>query len=345
VRREGLAAPSALVGAIVAFVPAAGSSVVTGEAVALDLRPAALPSRVLAGLLDALLQLAVLVVLGGVAGAVGIGASQAAGAALGLLVTVGVLLGYPVAFETLLRGRTPGKAAMGLRVVRDDGGPVGFRQSLVRGLAGGFLERPGITFFVAGVVSSLLNPQGKRLGDLLAGTVVRQERVAVRGGQVAVMPPPLAGWAAGADLSGLGDDLALSARQFLARAGQLTGTAREQLGSQLVTAVSDAVRPPPPPGTPGWAVLAAVVAERRRREERRLAAVAGPTAGHLGSASPPAAALPAGAPAAAAPPAAAPPAGAPPAGAPPSDPSPSFKPAGAGPARSATTPGGFAPPA
>ena len=39
------------------------------------------------------------------------------------------LIVYPVTFETLLRGRTPGKAAMGLRVVRDDGGPIGFRQA------------------------------------------------------------------------------------------------------------------------------------------------------------------------------------------------------------------------
>lgn len=249
-----------------------GSPLVTGEAVALELRPAALPSRVVAGSLDAGLQFVLLLVVGGIATAVGVGGSEAAAAALGILVLVTVLIGYPVTFETLLRGRTPGKAAMGLRVVRDDGGPVGFRQALVRGLAGAFVERPGITFFVGAVFSSLLNPANKRLGDLLAGTVVMQERVAVRGGQVATMPPPLAGWASGLDLSGLRDDLALSARQFLARSADLTPAAREQLGGQLVAAVSTAVRPPPPPGTPGWAVLSAVLAERRRREEQRLGA-------------------------------------------------------------------------
>ena len=58
----------------------------------------------------------------------------------------------------------------------------------------------------------LLNERNKRLGDLLAGTVVLQERVAARGGAVAEMPPPLAGWAAGLDLSRLPDGLALSAR-------------------------------------------------------------------------------------------------------------------------------------
>lgn len=246
--------------------------VVTGEAVALELRLAALPSRVVAGALDAVLQLVLLVALGGLAAAISADVSEAAAAALGMVVLVSVLIVYPVAFETLLRGRTPGKAAMGLRVVRDDGGPIGFRHALVRGLAGAFVERPGITLFVAAVVTSLLNPQNKRIGDLLAGSVVLQERVAVRGGQVAVMPPPLAPWAAGLDLSGLSDELALSTRQFLSRSAQLTPAARDELGGRLVAAVTAAVHPPPPPGTPGWAVLSAVLAERRRREEQRLTA-------------------------------------------------------------------------
>ncbi len=246
------------------------SQLVTGEAVALDLRPAALPSRVVAGMLDALLQLVLLGIVGGIATAVSLDVSSAAAAALGIVVLVLVLIVFPVLFETLSRGRTPGKAAMGLRVVRDDGGPIGFRQALVRGLAGAFLERPGITLFLGAVVTSLLNGQSKRIGDLLAGTVVLQERVAARGGTVAQMPPQLAGWAAGLDLQRLPDGLALSARQFLARADQLTDAAREDLGGRLVQAVSAAVGPPPP-GTPGWAVLAAVLAERRRRETERLA--------------------------------------------------------------------------
>ena len=243
---------------------------VTGEAVALDLQPAALPSRVVAGLIDASLQLVLLVVIGGIVTATSFDVSEAAAQALSVLLLVVTFILYPVTFETLLRGRTPGKAAMGLRVVRDDGGPIAFRQALVRGLSGAFLERPGITFFVAGVVSSLLNPQGKRLGDLMAGTVVLRERVPVRGGAVAQMPPPLAGWAAGLDLSGISNELALSVRQFVSRSDQLTTDAREQLGSQLVVAVTAAVGPAPA-GAPGWAVLSAVLAERRGRESERLA--------------------------------------------------------------------------
>ncbi len=242
---------------------------VTGEAVALDLRPAAVPSRLLAGFLDAVLQLVLLLAVGGVATAVGASRSAAAASALTILVLVTVLIAYPVAFESLLRGRTPGKAAMGLRVVRDDGGPIGFRQAFVRGLVGAFVERFGITFFAGAILTMLLNDKSKRIGDLLAGTVVVQERVAVRGGAVAVMPPQLAGWAASLDLSGLGDDLALSVRQFLSRERDLTAQAREDLGGRLVASVLGAVSPPPPPGTPGWAVLPAVLAERRRRAEQR----------------------------------------------------------------------------
>lgn len=244
---------------------------VTGEAVALDLQPAALPSRVVAGFVDTALQVLVLAVVGGIATASSLDLSQAAGQALSVLVLVAVLVVYPVTFETLLRGRTPGKAAMGLRVVRDDGGPVGFRQSLARGLAGAFLERPGVTLFFGGVVCSLLNSRHKRIGDLLAGTVVLQERVSVRGGAVAAMPPQLAAWAAGLDLAGLTDALALSVRQFVSRADALTPAAREQLGGQLVGAVTAAVGPAPA-GAPGPVVLAAVLAERTRRESQRLAA-------------------------------------------------------------------------
>jgi len=253
--------------------------------VALDLRPAAVPSRLLAGVLDGTLQLLLFFGLAALQGAVTPSVSPAASSALGLVLFVVVGVGYPAAFETLLRGRTPGKMALGLRVVRDDGGPVGFRQAIVRALAGLFLERPGVTFFLGAIVTMALNGRGKRIGDLLAGTVVLQERVAVRGGPVAMMPPELAAWASGADLSGVGDDLALSARQLLARSAELTPAAREDLGGRLVATVLAVVSPPPPPGTPGWAVLSAVLAERRRREETRLGAGA-PGAGASGASSP-----------------------------------------------------------
>ncbi len=241
----------------------------TGEAVALDLRPAALPSRCLAALLDGVLQLALLLLLFAGSYALGTG-SDAADATVLVLVLVTATVVYPVGFETALRGRTPGKAALGLRTVRDDGGPIAFRHALVRGLSGSFLEKPGITFGFAALACSLLHPSGKRVGDLLAGTLVLQERVPSRGGTVAVMPPPLAGWAASLDLSGLTDDLALQARALLSRSSELSPQAREDLGGRLVAAVVARISPPPPGDAPGWAVLSAVLAERTRRAQERM---------------------------------------------------------------------------
>ena len=246
------------------------TELVTGEAVALDLRTAAVPSRAVAAGLDLLLQTALLLVVGGLFAAGSVDVSEAAGQALGVVLLVVVLAVYPVATETLLRGRTPGKAVMGLRVVRDDGGPIGFRHALVRGLSGAFLEKPGLTFFVLPVVVSLLNPQNKRMGDLLAGTVVVRDRHGRPGTAGADMPGQLADWAGTLELSRLPDDLALSVRQFLARAGDLTPAARDDLGRRLESAVRSCTAPPPPEGTPGWAYLTAVLAERRRRAQDQL---------------------------------------------------------------------------
>ena len=244
---------------------------VTGEAVALDLRPAGLASRIVAGLIDVAIQVILGISLFALISAAAASSSDAASSAYALAGYVLILFGYPVVFETLLRGRTPGKMAMGLRVVRDDAGPISFRQALVRGLLGTFVERPGFTSGSAAIICSLVSDKGKRIGDVLAGTMVIQERVPRQSGPVALMPPPLAAWAASLDLLGLPDELALSVRTFLSRRSDLTEAARADLGNRLTAAVLAVVTPAPPDGAPGWAILSAVLAERRRREELRLA--------------------------------------------------------------------------
>lgn len=247
------------------------SNLVTGEAVELELPHARLATRALAFGIDVLLQAVVL----GILYAIVITGSTLDGALListVLVVSVAVLVGYPVIFETLSRGRTLGKLALGLKVVREDGGPIRFRHALVRGLAGFFVDfwALGLGGFVA-VVVSLSSTKGKRVGDFLAGTVVINVR-APRENAVAIdMPEPLAGWAAKLDLSGLPDDLALTIRQFLGRYHQLRPAAQEQLGNQLVAELRERIGTPPPPDTPPWAYLAAVLAERRAREESQRA--------------------------------------------------------------------------
>lgn len=246
-------------------------SFVIGEAVELEVRLAHLPSRALAFAIDAAVQMSAFAILALIGGALLGGGDLARALALITTATVAVLVGYPVALETLWKGRTLGKAALGLRVVRDDGGVERFRHALVRGLCAAFIDIWSTSGVVA-VVVSLSSSRGKRVGDLLAGTVVISERVAARPEPPVPMPPPLAAWATTLDLSRLDDGLALAARQFLTRAPRLRPAAREEVGSQLVRAVAAVVTPPAPPGTPGWAYIAAVLAERRRRSESLLQA-------------------------------------------------------------------------
>jgi uncharacterized RDD family membrane protein YckC len=263
---------------------------VTGEAVALDLRVARAGSRMLAFGIDVLILIGLLLALILLAGWLLSGrVDEALAAAVFIAVLVVCFIGLPVTMETLTRGRSVGKLALGLRVVRDDGGPIRFRQAFVRALAG--LFELYLFTGVPALITSLASRQGKRVGDYMAGTIVLQERVPARGGPPVPMPPQLAPWAYGADLSGVSDSLALAARQFLSRAQELHPAARAQLEAQLAGAMAAVVAPPPPPGTPGWALLAAVLAERRRRDElRRQPVPASPTptqAGTPSAASPP----------------------------------------------------------
>jgi uncharacterized RDD family membrane protein YckC len=250
------------------------SDLVTGEAVMLEMRLAKLASRSLALAIDIAVQLVILtvgvLVLSGTVTFV----DDALGAALGLVFYLAVIVGYPVAFETATHGRSLGKLALGLRVLREDGGPVRFRQSFVRGLLG--VVEIWLTFGSVALIASLASSQGKRLGDYLGGTVVVHERVPVRAAPMAVMPPQLAGWASGLDLSRVPDDLALAARQFLARAHELSPPVRDEMGASLAGALARVTAPPPPPGVPVWAFLSAVLAERRRREITRLGAPGAP---------------------------------------------------------------------
>lgn len=244
------------------------ADLVTGEAVALELRPASFAGRALGWLLDTFLYVGLLVVSFLLVAELASGLDEAAAAAVFLLDAVLFLVGLPVAVETGTRGRSVGKYAAGLRVVRDDGGPIRFRHAAVRGLLT-LLEIYSLPFLA--VISSLVSPVGKRLGDLMAGTYVIRERP---GGEVpppVTMPPHLAAWAVTADIGRIPERLALACRGYLGRVASLHAQARGRLGVSLADAVARHVAPPPPPGTLPEHFLAAVLAERTRRELERLA--------------------------------------------------------------------------
>jgi uncharacterized RDD family membrane protein YckC len=238
--------------------------IITGEGVVLDARPTSAATRLLAALLDLLLLAVVgfvlLIALGAVAGGVSEELTRIAG--IVLLATVTVVI--PTTVDTLTRGRSLGKLAMGIRIVRDDGGPLVFRQALVRALVG--VVELWLTLGTVALITSIVHPQGKRVGDILAGTYAVRVRGAAKVRTPVVMPPHLAGWAHAADLARLPDGLALSVRQFLGRTASLHPASRVQLGSQLTAEVQRYVNPLPPLGTHPEAFLAAVLAERRDRE-------------------------------------------------------------------------------
>jgi uncharacterized RDD family membrane protein YckC len=251
------------------------AEVVTGEAVILEVPCARFPSRLLALAIDLLIQLVLLFILFVIVGLAITGdrVNGATGGAIALTVTILIVVGYPVLWETLTRGGSPGKFALGLRVVSDDGGPERFRQALVRGLAE-VVEIWLLLGFPA-LISSLLSDRGKRLGDHFAGTFVVQQRLPAdrTGAALPVVSPELASWGARLELSGLTDQTAETARRYLARLPELTPAAQAELGERIAGAVRAQVSPLPPPGTPPVAYLSAVLAERRNREQARLTSV------------------------------------------------------------------------
>jgi uncharacterized RDD family membrane protein YckC len=263
---------------------AAPTDLVSGEGVAYNLSHAGLGSRIIAALIDLVIQFVALIVLFVIDAAVaGSSSTDSDGlAALFLVETVLVLAGYPIVMEWLTRGRTVGKLCLGLRVMRDDGGPIGFRQALVRGLAGLILEKPGLVAPVStavGMATMAASAQDKRIGDMMAGTFVLNERggpARSMDARVFAVAPYLLPWAAALDLSRLDDRLALAIRQFVARAHELTPAAQYAVGEQLRGRALAVIAPAPPPNTPTPWLLTALIAERRRRADWTARAVAAP---------------------------------------------------------------------
>lgn len=159
--------------------------VATGESVAFSYELAGLGSRFLAVFIDMLIQgtvAAVVLIVFGVLGlsmpaATGRGPGQVVFAlvlAMAIFATFLLFFGYFIAFEWLWDGRTPGKRIVGIRVVRDGGFPVDFTSSLIRNVVR-ILEF-GLGFYAISVVSTLISPQNRRLGDFAAGTIVVRDR-------------------------------------------------------------------------------------------------------------------------------------------------------------------------
>lgn len=239
-------------------------TILTGEAVALESRPAGVMVRAAATLVDFGFYglIWVLGALGVLGQLVDLNEARMGVVMVSSVALVVVIV--PTAVETLTRGRSLGKIVTGTRVVRDDGGPIRFRHAVARWSTG--MVELVLTAGTLAFVVAMLSPRSKRLGDMLAGTYVARVRGVEDRDLPILMPPELAAWAHTADMAALPDRVSMYARKYLARTATLDGGRRQQLALSLAAEVERHVSPPPPPDTHPERFLAAVLAERRDRE-------------------------------------------------------------------------------
>ncbi|MDQ3987114.1 MAG: RDD family protein [Actinomycetota bacterium] len=212
----------------------------TPEGVEIELSLAGLGSRLSAAVIDALIKfaltLAILFTLGGVS------ASTMDDSNMNYLALAGVILaiflttfGYDIFFEAFASGRTPGKAALGIRVVREGGRPCGFLAATIRNVMRLVDFLP--SGYLIGIVSVLATAKNQRVGDIAAGTIVVRDRnaPAYRGSigtpaaPPSAAPPSVSGW----DVSAITPDELSAVRSFLERRFELDPEARYRLGWEL----------------------------------------------------------------------------------------------------------------
>ncbi len=147
----------------------------------------------------------------------------------GILIAINFLFfwGYFVYFEGMRDGQTPGKRAMGIRVVQDGGYPLTVRGAAIRGLMRIIDMQPVITLLVGGT-AMMLHPRTKRLGDIAAGTVVVRERTG------ATLPEEAAVEGADRGPPRLDDREWAALSQYVARRGTLTPEARTRIAAQML---------------------------------------------------------------------------------------------------------------
>ena len=236
----------------------------TGEAVALDLRASSVIVRMAGGAIDYLFYgvVTALLVLLAFSSAESLNVPEAlwAAIAIGCLVLGLVLL--PAGVEAVSHGKSLGRLALGDRIVRDDGGAITFRHAFIRALVG--VMEIVMTFGGLAVIVAMLNGRAKRLGDLIAGTYSQYERVSEPVAASFGVPVALLEWATIADVARMPDPLSRRIAQFLRQASGHTPATRARLAASLAAEATTYVSPMPE-GDPELA-LAGIAALRRNRE-------------------------------------------------------------------------------
>jgi len=209
----------------------------TPERVRFNYRVAGPAHRLIAYLLDMLLRAMVIAVLVMIFAFAGFSADKLAQATTGIMLIVAFLLdwGYFVLFETLHDGQSPGKQALGLRVVNRDGYGITFTDSVLRNLlrAADFLPAA----YAVGFVSMIGDRCFRRLGDRVAGTMVVVENRQHVVPPVEVNPPPTAEELAAFAQRPRLDRADLEALELFLRRRRTLGPARERELAEMVAPV------------------------------------------------------------------------------------------------------------
>jgi uncharacterized RDD family membrane protein YckC len=209
----------------------------TPEGVDLTVTLAGLGSRFIAAVIDGLIQSIVILIFFmaiGIFITTSVESAPTGALALGAVLLFIVAFGYPVLFETLNSGRTPGKAAIGIRVVREGGRPVNFRAAAIRNLLLIVDTLPPVTYAV-GIIAILVSRRNQRLGDMAAGTIVVRDRKPepTGGSWVHAVAPGIVDETTSWDVSSIREDEVATVRSFLARRHELTPPARTHLANEL----------------------------------------------------------------------------------------------------------------
>ena len=228
----------------------------TPELVVLTYSIAGIGSRAMAAITDLLLVVATFVVLGIVwalviaaGGFAGFDVSGSWGIALLIIVQFALLWGYYVLFEGLMDGQTPGKRLHRIRVVREGGYSVTFGTSAVRNLIR-VIDMQPLFFYLVGMISVLATRRGRRLGDIVAGTIVVREDARSAAPSAPSAPAKATREQAAALHTQLSEDEYVVLGRFVERWASLDGLKRAALAQQLASrfgpALADDGRPPGP---------------------------------------------------------------------------------------------------
>ena len=242
--------------------------VLTGEAVALDVQPVAYFLRALGVLIDMLIGVClILLFVLLTTWLLSIGAlDESAMTIVTIAVVVLVLVAIPTVVETMSRGRSIGKLAVGGRIVRTDGGAAGFRHAFIRAVVGVF--ELWLTLGAVAALVGAFTPRSQRLGDLMAGTYSERTRTPRLPDAQHGVPPQLVEWASIADVGRLPERLSRRLAQFAASARNMEPSARARVAASLAGEAASHVSPVP--AVDPETLIIGVVAVRRERELRAL---------------------------------------------------------------------------